>query len=135
MAFNSNKLKKSEARRRRITRNRRRRGLGPVWLCEMEMPAHEGARVLSERRVWDEDGEGYAIIRRIRLPRSIVSMHEGWKMRNARIGSFLNETGLAERTHCQHAYDCCGNFYTHGADVLSLKGRVIVIRQHYHQNL
>lgn len=130
-----NAIRKSEARRRRIARNRRRRGLGPVWLCEMEMPTYEGARVLSERRVWDEDGEGYTVIRRIRIPGSIVSMHEGWKRRSARIGSFLNWTGLAEHTHCQHAHDCCGNFYTHGADVLSLKGRVIVIRQHYHQNI
>lgn len=133
--INLNSYHKHEARRRRHVRDRQRRGLGWMHVCEMPLPAYEGARVLNHWREWDEEGEGYTIYTRVKLPRSIVSMGEGWRHRNARIGAFLSWCGLIDESFCQHAYDCCANFYPSSPEVIELRGRVILFRQHYTRNI
>jgi hypothetical protein len=127
-----------QSRRRSKLRKLNKRGLGYVWVAEVPLPSYEQPRILSRIALDDSNdyGGSYTIVTRVKVPASIVSMKDGWKMMKARVGCYLNWHDIISTKTCHHSYDCCGGYYPSGhGKVLSVKGRTIVVSQDFHQNV
>lgn len=81
--------------------------------------------------VKDDDGTAYTLF-------SVYTVPKNWN--HNQTDSWVLANFPPE--HCQHSYDCCGNFYGHRAEWSTIKGgaygvatREILVRRSYTQNI
>ena len=64
--------------------------------------------------------------------------HGEWYARYMRITPCVDKAWVDEwlpATHCQHEYDCCGNFYSYPARVIGDESQGTIVAQSWFRNI
>lgn len=80
-------------------------------------------RVISKELLADKDFEGSTINLILNLNGATEEQLQHWLRDNY------------PETHCQHAHDCCGNFYAKKARVTSITGNTARVTQRAYRNI